>query len=357
MKPAFHAFSLICILSLLVGCKSTRPTTEPVNRELPAVTFTNQVSPELLEPKDELFTLGPGDAVDIEILGEPESRAGASVGPDGRIYYHLLPGVDVWGLTLAQSEERLEQELIKYFATTPEVHVNLRAVGSRYVWLLGRVNRPGLYPLTGPMTLLEALALAGGAATSESTATTEELASLHHSFVMRNGQLLPVDFHRLLQEGDTSQNIYLEPDDFVYVPSTLGQEIYVLGEVRNPRAVPYTEDASLLKAIASAGDVIEYQPTGFSGYQGAYLSQVAIVRGSLSEPEMLVVDYKAIRLGQAPDIRLEPRDIVYVPRNPWNLLRDYLDMIVNTFVRTTAANEGARFSGGEGRIGQSTPVY
>ena len=121
------------------------------------------------------------------------SRATTSVGPDGKIYFHLLPGLDVWGLTLAQTKSLLERELAKYMSG-PQVAVALRTVGSKYVWLLGRLTKPGIYAMAAPMTLLEAIALAGGPAKSASTVTTEELADLHHSFVMRQGQLLPVDF-------------------------------------------------------------------------------------------------------------------------------------------------------------------
>jgi len=67
---------------------------------------------------------------------------------------------------------------------------------------------------------------------------------------MRGGELLPVDFYRLLKEGDTSQNIYLRPDDFVFVPSALSQEVYVLGAVRFPRSLPYSERMTLVSAIS-----------------------------------------------------------------------------------------------------------
>jgi len=56
----------------------------------------------------------------------------------------------------------------------------------------------------------------------------EELADLKHSFVLRQGKLLPVNFNRLLNEGDLAQNIYLEPDDFVYVPAGTARDVYVL---------------------------------------------------------------------------------------------------------------------------------
>jgi polysaccharide biosynthesis/export protein len=365
MKNALAFFSTGILLALLAGCASPGPqsaaryTFSQSVTNLSAVTLTNELSPDLLRPGDNFFTLGPGDSLEIEIVGNPASRAVTFVGPDGKIYFHLLPGLDVWGLTLAQTRALLEKELAK-FLTGPQVAVTLRAVGSKYVWLLGRLNKPGVYPLTGPMTLLESIALAGGAARSLSQASTEDLADLRHSFVMRQGQLLPVNFQRLLRDGDASQNIFLQPDDFVYVPSTLAQEVYVLGAVRFPRAVPYTEQMTLVSAIAGGSG-----PQQFAVLSGldlgpmtpdAYLSHVAIVRGSLAEPQVAVVDYNAVIKGQAPDVRLEPGDIVFVPNSPYITLKRYFNMIANTFITTVAANEGIRAGGGKVGVGVSVPV-
>jgi len=366
MKNAFALFSTGLVLAMLAGCASPGPQSaalhtfsQPVTN-FPAVTLTNELSPDLLRPGDNFFTLGPGDSLEIEIVGNPATRAVTFVGPDGKIYFHLLPGLDVWGLTLAQTRALLEKELAK-FLTGPQVAVTLRAVGSKYVWLLGRLNKPGVYPLTGPMTLLESVALAGGTARSLSQASTEDLADLRHSFVMRQGQLLPVNFQRLLRDGDTSQNIYLQPDDFVYVPSTLAQEVYVLGAVRFPRAVPYTEQMTLVSAIAGGNG-----PQQFAVLSGldsgpmtpdAYLSHVAIVRGSLAEPQVAVVDYNAVIKGQSPDVRLEPGDIVFVPNSPYITLKRYFNMIAHTFITTVAANEGIRAGGGKvGGVGVSVPI-
>jgi len=308
-----------------------------------------------------MFTIGPGDSVEIEILGTPTSRAVASVGPDGKIYYHLLPGLDVWGLTLKQTREVMEKQLAKYL-TDPQVSLTLRTVGSKYVWLLGRLNKPGVYPLAAPTTLLESIAAAGGTSRSLSQVESEELADLRHSFVVRQGQFIPVDFRRLLREGDTSQNIFLQPDDFVYVASVLAQEVYVLGAVKNPRALPYTERTTLVSAIAAGAGMERYEWVSAGGSdpgpftKDAYLSHVAIVRGSLSTPQLTVVDYNAIVKGRARDVRLEPGDIVYVPNSPFTTLKRYLNIILNTFAATTAANEGIRVAGGTASVGVAVPV-
>src|SRR5439155_1152376 len=251
-----------------------------------------------------------------------------TVGPDGKIYFNLLSGLDVWGLTLAQTKELLERELSQFIRDRVQVSVTLRGVESQRVWVLGRLQAPGVYPMSGPMTLLEAIALAGGTVSLAGIRdlnilpSSEELADLRRSFVIRKGKLLPVDFDRLLRKGDLSQNIYLQPDDFIYMPSAAAREVYVLGAVGQPKAVAYNEELTLVGAIANALGTI----------RDADWWQVALVRGSLTQPRVAVVNYKAIVHGKEPDIKLEPQDIVYVPFTPWRYPYKYLDIVLQTFV-------------------------
>src|SRR2546426_8843774 len=144
----------------LAGCQTRGPLFDP--RAHPTVeasslmvdaALTNRVSPQWLRPPTNLFTLGPGDRVEVELLGDTESRATTMVGPDGKVYFHLLPGVDVWGLTLAQAKARLQSEMLKFIREDPKLALGLRSAQSNRVWLLGRLNAPGVYPITGPMTL------------------------------------------------------------------------------------------------------------------------------------------------------------------------------------------------------------
>ncbi len=362
-KHCIHFLAALAMLAL-AGCSTNSGRFDQLPSGLSSATtnFTatkvaDSPAAALLHAETKPFVLGPGDVLEIEVLGNAASRTTTSVGLDGKIYYEILPGVDVWGLTLAQTRDVLERELGKYL-NNPQVTVTLRGVGSKYVWLLGRLNRPGVYPMSGPMSLLESFALAGGPYNT-GTISTEDLADLRHSFVMRQGQLLPVDFYRLFREGDMSQNIQLQPDDFVYVPSALAQQVYVLGAVRNPRAVVYDETMTLVSAIAQANGALKFDYLQ-SYYQGrtpdAYLSHVAIVRGSLAEPQVGVFDFTSIVKGRAPDVRLQPGDIVYVPTSPYRTLKGYANMILNAFVTTVAANEGVRAGGGTTSVGVTVPV-
>src|SRR5438552_7503220 len=92
-----------------VGIPVSAPAGNPAapnHTGLNAVTLNNQIDPAWLRPPTELFTLGPGDKLEIELLGEPTSRTTTIVAPDGKIYFNLLPGVDAWGLTIAQAKQR-----------------------------------------------------------------------------------------------------------------------------------------------------------------------------------------------------------------------------------------------------------
>jgi polysaccharide biosynthesis/export protein len=275
--------------------------------------------------------------VEIELLDDPTSRTTTIVGPDGRVYFNLLPGLDVWGLTLGQAKSAIEQNLANYIRGTPRVNLTLREVASKRIWMLGRVQAPGVYTMPAPMTLLEAISMAGGSLTFTGTKDItggplgEDLADLKHSFIVRKGKLLPVDFNRLLTKGDLSQNVYLQPDDFVYFSPAFTREVYVLGAVVQPRPVPYTDGMTLAAAIAGS----------YGTVRDAYLFHVAVLRGSLTKPEITVVDYKAIVNGKAPDIALEPHDIVYVPYAPYRYLRKFAEIALNTFVSSVAINAGS----------------
>ena len=115
----------------------------------------------------------------------------------------------------------------------------------------------------------------------------------------------------------------------------------------NPRTVPYTDPMTLVSAMA-----------GVNGPgTNAYTSHVAIVRGSLSSPQLIEVNYNDILKGNAPNVMLEPGDIVYVPLSPYRLLTDYADLIVRTFAGAWTANMGIRaVEGGVQNVNVAVPI-
>ncbi|MBI4661135.1 MAG: polysaccharide export protein [Verrucomicrobia bacterium] len=316
----------------------------------------SHIRPEWRQPTTNFYTLGPGDRLEIEALDDPTTRDTVLVGPDGKIHYYLLPGLQVWGLTLAETKEKIEAGLAKYIQRQPRVALTLRGIASKQVWLIGRFNAPGVYSLSAPTTLLEAIAMAGGPATLSSAVSSrgvmsaagdEDIADLRRSFVIRGADVIRIDLDRLLRGGDMAQNIYLLPGDFVLLPAAVSRDIYILGGVRQPTVLKSTEPRTLISAVAYAGGTVK----------NAYLSHVAIVRGSWAEPKMAIVDYQDIVRGHAADVRLEPGDLVYVPLSPYRTLTRYAELILDTFVRTVGINEGARaITRQAGAVGVNVPI-
>jgi protein involved in polysaccharide export with SLBB domain len=286
----------------------------------------------MLQPADIPYRIGPGDKLDIEVMGDATTRATVAVGPDGRIYYNFLPGMDVWGLTLPEARDLVEAGMKKFVRGNPAVALTLRSSESQQVWVLGRLGSPGVYSLSHPTSLLEAVAQAGGLGVNTPVGGAPiETADLSRSFLIRNGHLVPVDFEKLLRDGDLTQNVYLQPDDFIFVPSLRSSQVHILGAVVQPRSERMSGWMTVVQSIALAGGT---QP-------GACLPNVAILRGSLAHPEIAIVNVQEVLHGKAPDVRLEPGDIVYVPYKPERIIGQYLDLILDTFVRTVGVNEGA----------------
>ncbi len=182
----------------------------------------------------------------------------------------------------------------------------------------------GVYTFDRPLTVIEAIARAGGLETGLSDLRTVELADLSRSFLARGGNRVPVDFEKLFQRGDLSQNVALEPGDYLFFANASLNEIYVLGEVTDPGVLRFAPNPTVVRAIAARG--------GYS--TKAFKRRVLVVRGSLTNPELHVVDTAAVLAGKEPDFKLQPRDIVYVSTNPWVLAAEVLDLAARSFVQS-----------------------
>jgi protein involved in polysaccharide export with SLBB domain len=269
------------------------------------------------------LTLGAGDTVNLALFDHPESaQTEVPVGPDGRISFLQARDVTAAGLTIDELRAKLDETLGNFYQNPRTVVIPAVIRSKRYV-VLGAVTGRGVYALERPMTVIEAIARAGGLETGLYGTRTVEMADLQHSFLVRNGQRLPIDFERLFQRGDLSQNVAIEPDDYLYFASAGVNEIYVLGEVQNPGALVFAPNPTVLNAIAARG--------GFT--EKAYRHRVLVVRGSLNHPQTFVVESAAILSGKAKDFQLQPRDIVFVSHSAWVTAEDVLDTAARAFIQ------------------------
>ena len=166
------------------------------------------------------YRVGPGDELDIEVAELEETRARSKVMPDGMLYYDVARGIDVTGKTMSEISTLLSKSLESDYVD-PIVTVNVAKADSQRFWMLGQVQKPGAYPITRPTTLISALSEGGGLLTNteSSEVSNPEAADLERAILIRNGDLIPVDFDRLVRDGDMSQNVYVKGGDYIFVPS------------------------------------------------------------------------------------------------------------------------------------------
>jgi protein involved in polysaccharide export with SLBB domain len=316
-----------CLLVVVAGA-SVLPAADSESIPKPAAgeASLSGTTPGKRAQWQEHLTLGPGDVLNLSLLDMPETaRMEVAVGPDGRIAFLQASDVMASGLTIDELRAKLNEVLSKYYRN-PHTVITPVAYRSKKYYVLGAVVNKGVYSFDRPTRIIEAIARAGGVETGLYETRTVELADLQHSLLIRNGQRVPVDFERLFQHGDLSQNVALEPNDYLYFALASANEIYVLGEVLVPGLQLFTAKPTAIRAIASRG--------GFT--TRAFRSRVLVVRGSLDHPETFIVDTTAILAGKSADFKLQPKDIVYVSRNPWVAAVEVVDMAAKAFVQSVA---------------------
>jgi protein involved in polysaccharide export with SLBB domain len=270
----------------------------------------------------ERMTLGPGDVLNLSLIETPDTaRVDVPVGPDGRITFLQARDVMAAGLTIDELRAKMDETLGKFYQN-PHVVITPSAFHSKKFVVLGAVANTGAFPLDGPVTVIEAIARAGGLGTGVFEQRTVELADLQRSFLVRNGQRMPVDFERLFQHGDLSQNVPVEPDDFLFFAPASANEVYVLGEVANPGVLAFQPRPTVIKAITARG--------GFT--TRSWKGRVLVLRGSLNHPQTFIINTYDILSAKEPDFALQPRDMVYVGSSPWVKAEDILDTAARAFL-------------------------
>jgi polysaccharide export outer membrane protein len=167
---------------------------------------------EKKSPPSSDYKIGPDDVLTIVFWEEKDLSTEVVVRPDGNISLPLLNDLRAAGFTPEQLRLRIVEEARQYVAE-PSATVVVKQVNSRKVFIMGQVQKPGAYPLTGPTTVVQLIATAGGLA---------DFASIKNILVMRseNGRQTPyrVNYKQILDLKNLSQDIELKPGDTVIVP-------------------------------------------------------------------------------------------------------------------------------------------
>jgi polysaccharide export outer membrane protein len=159
------------------------------------------------------YRIGAGDVLQIDVWKEPEaSVSSVVVRPDGKITLPLIKEIDALGLTPSELEKAIIAKLAQLIRNA-DVTVVVKEIRSKKVYLVGAVNRVGPVALLSQMTVLQALAEAGG---------LTDYAKKSKIYVLRteNGKQLklPFDYSAVTKGEHMEQNITLHPDDTIVIP-------------------------------------------------------------------------------------------------------------------------------------------
>jgi polysaccharide export outer membrane protein len=158
------------------------------------------------------YRLQPGDVITVSVWKETELQAEVLVRPDGGFSFPLAGDVDAVGKTVEDIRLVLVDRLKRYIPS-PVVTVAVKLIGGNRIYVVGRVNHAGDFPLSSPLDVMQAIALAGG---------TTPFASINDIVILRrqNGEQQAIHFHYsdVARGRGLSQNVLLQGGDTVVVP-------------------------------------------------------------------------------------------------------------------------------------------
>jgi len=171
----------------------------------------NAAAPNVIS--DDSYVIGVDDVLSINVWKEPDISRAVPVRSDGKISLPLVGEVEAGGKTPKALKTEITEKL-KSYISEPEVTVMVQEMRSKKFNILGQVARPGSYPLTSSLTVLDGLALSGG---------FRDFAKKKAIYVLRKKvdgtqERLPFNYKDVISGKNNQQNVKLEPGDTVVVP-------------------------------------------------------------------------------------------------------------------------------------------
>jgi polysaccharide export outer membrane protein len=286
------------------AASAVSPKVEEINKAISAASQQSAGS-----SKD--YKLGPDDLIQITIYNIPEQEARVTprtttlrVSQDGVVVIPLLGQMQVRGKTAGELEGELNKRYAKYIRN-PQVGVLVMEFRQR-VSVMGAVQKPGVFDLTGPRSVVDALALAGGVtekAGNQVHVYRQDAAGTRQSMVIDLTMLANSTGHVSNQNGAAPINMPLQAGDVVNVPQS--GMFFVDGAVGKPGSYALGRNYTVSQALATAGGV----DPELADYEAVTINR----RVSPEKVEIIPVDLKAVTAGRAVDPQLQADDVVLVP--------------------------------------------
>jgi polysaccharide export outer membrane protein len=238
------------------------------------------------------YRIGEGDVLSITVYKQPDLDKVVRVSHAGSVLLPLIGPVRAKGRTVAELSSDITALLADGYLVDPHVSVYIEEFRGQKVTILGAVNGPGLYEISGDISFLELVSRAGG---FTSLAGDEAMVERQSATGQEGKQKLRVDLKGFLERGDTSADIALIDGDSIFVKQAA--MVYVNGEVRNPDVFKHQQNMTVIKAITLANGLTEK----------AAPSNISVIRKIDGKEKV----YKQVKM----DMPILPEDIVVVPES------------------------------------------
>jgi polysaccharide biosynthesis/export protein len=260
------------------------------------------------------YVLGPEDQITVRIFAADDiPDKPVQIDNDGAVTLPMIGRIHAAGLTVQQLQNNLVTAYKKYFKD-PQVTVQVNDFRSQPVSVAGNVTTPGVVQLRGNRNLMEVIGLAGGlrADAGDSVLITRNLNEgpipVAGAFTDPTGKysVAHINIRSIMSGKDPEANIQIKPHDVITVPRA--RLVYVLGNVGRPGGYVLTENEtmSITQAIALAG--------GWD--KMAALGSARILRADGGPTrEQIPANIRKIMQNKAPDLQMQPDDILYVPNS------------------------------------------
>jgi polysaccharide export outer membrane protein len=310
---------MVMVLFCLVAINGFAQTNAPAN----APTNTAVVTPRTTMEEDTLYRIGPGDVIEIRVFGKPEMSKEARVDNLGRIRpVFIQEEISVACMTETQIARLLEEKYRKWLRS-PQIDVFVKDYKSVPVAVIGAVTQPGRFQLQRRIRLYELLSQAGGASGNSGTkiniyrsreynfcsqkavaaqppaSAVETTASAKPA---EEAQLITLNLRDVMM-GTAETNIFIEPGDIVNVPDA--DQIFLVGGVMKPGAIPMRQTMRLSEAIGMAGGF-------FTDVNKKKITISRQIAGSTAR-EIRTVNYDDIEKKKAEDLILQASDLIDIP--------------------------------------------
>lgn len=201
------------------------------------------------------LALGAGDQIFITVFGQPDMSAEVTVNDNLQVTLPLVGNLKVGGLTPPVLEKLIAKRLKDgEYLLNPEVSIQVRQVRSQIMSVLGEVQKPGRFVIDGKMSVLDALAMAGGL-----TQRADQTVVLIRRDALANGerssQEMSLSLQHMMDSKRADLNLALKNDDVLYVAQQ--KSFYVFGEVRKPGTYPMEAELNVMRVLAISGGVTE----------------------------------------------------------------------------------------------------